>query len=248
MEKQSLSNDVQERYLDATLAAFMEEYVSVMDTGAEQNNGEFPQELDARCRKIIENARKQRRRNQMLRSFMRVCRSAAVLLVVLMCVGTTLFFTVESFRLPVINLIFERMENYTQISSKHTTVMSKTVGMDVDLNDPLKLVLEGAFQLTDIQNNWDNGQLIAQYESPDAKVIFFVEDYSGVLQIDTEDSVVTTPVIMNYEVIMAQKGDRYIIVWADEQTGRAYELCTYGFSELDAVDLCAQTIILFDAE
>jgi ABC-type glycerol-3-phosphate transport system permease component len=142
MEKQSLSNDVKERYLDATLAAFMEEYVSVMDTGAEQSNGEFPQELDARCRKIIENARKQRRRNQMLRSFMRICRSAAVLLVVLMCVGTTLFFTVESFRLPVMNLIFERMENYTQISSKHTTVMSKTVGMDVDLNDPLKLALE----------------------------------------------------------------------------------------------------------
>ena len=248
MEKQSLSNDVQERYLDATLAAFMEEYVSVMDTGAEQNNGEFPQELDARCRKIIENARKQRRRNQMLRSFMRVCRSAAVLLVVLMCVGTTLFFTVESFRLPVMNLVLERTDKYTNIRVPQSQTGNERVGVDMDPNDPLKLVLNEEFDLVEVNNQWDQGMLYAKYENPDTTVVFFVEDAYGVLQIDTEDAVINRPLVMGREVITVVKGDRVSVIWTDEQQHSIFELHTTGLSEAEAAGICADTIILFEGE
>ncbi len=252
MENLNVSKDIQEQYVDATVAAFMEQYADALQVGADQvtadtAHGEFPEALDERCRKLLEQARAKRRRKQILRSCMRVCRSAAVLVLVLMCVGTTLLFTVESFRIPVMNLVFERMDAYTEITSKQAMVMDKKVGTDVDLNDPLRLILEGDFQLTSIENHWEDGQLIAQYESSYAEVIFFVENYSGVLQIDTEDAVVTTPIIMDYEVMMVAKGDRRALVWADEQKGRVYELYTIGFSEIDAADLCAQTIILFNA-
>ena len=240
-----------ERAFEAMRPYFMEQYANALPGGEDQTiaetaHGEFPKELDDRCRKLIAQERGKLRRKRILRSCLRVCRSAAVLALVLMCVGTTLLFTVESFRIPVANMLLEWTDKYVEISSPQSKVMSNEVGKDVDFNDPLRQVLELDFELVDIENHWEYGMLSAEYKSPDATVMFFVGGASGVLQIDTEGATVITPMIMNYEVMMVKKDDSYALTWIDEPHGRMYELYTTGLSELDVAEICSQIILLFE--
>lgn len=96
MEKPEISEKAKEQYLDASVTVFMEQYVELLHGDAELAEGDFPEELDVRCRKLIEQEKEKRSRKRMLHRVVGVCRRAAVFALVLLGLGTTLFLTVES--------------------------------------------------------------------------------------------------------------------------------------------------------
>ena len=107
-------------------------------------------------------------------------------------------------------------------------------------------MLEPDFELTFINNI---GGIIAQYDAPDGRsVVFHINDASGVLQIDTEDSSVTQFLSGGYEVLWAvkEKDNRHIFVWVDEQRERIYQLTMWNIEESEAICICSATVMLYD--
>ena len=241
MEKAKISEEVKEQYLDASVSMFMEQYAALSYTETELVEGNFPEELDARCRTLIKREQEKHRRKQILRRAMRVCRSAAVLVLALLGLGGTLFLGVESIRLPLINKYIEWKGGYVEISSSQDEVVG-----ELDLNDPLRHLLPDEFVLDTIINQWHHGTLMAIYKSPNANVNLFVEDINGVTQIDTEDAVITEISVMGREVLMITEGDSRELHWVDEQQGLIFTLQAQNVSETFLADICTEVIMLFE--
>ena len=245
MEHFKISEELQLQLEEAVVAAFMEQYASHTDADAaveEPAHGEFSAELEARCQKLMKQARAKSRGKKILDGLLRAGRVAAIFALVLLLAGTTLFFSVESFRIDLMNRYIEHKNGYVKISPRDAI----KVGYNVDLDDPLRLMLEPDFELTYINNI---GGIIAEYETPDGRsVVFHINDSSGVLQIDTEDSSVTQFLSGGYEVLWAvkEKDNRHIFVWIDEQKEQIYQLTTWSIPKAEAVSLCSEVIMVYD--
>ena len=243
MENPRMSEETQEQYVDAAVAVFMEQYSNALDESTLQETQDeiFPEELDERCKNLIEKERDKRRRKKILQTCMRMGRRAAVVVLVLLCVGTTLFFTVESFRQPIMNQYIEWKNGYVKVSSFHDNLGNK-----LDLNNPLGEILGEEYKLDYIENAWGTGTLMADYEGPDKDVFLGVDSLHGVLILDTEDSEITSTYVFSYEVMVITKGNRITLSWIDEQKNRVYTLIAHNFTLEEIVDLCAEVIMLFE--
>ena len=245
MEHFKISEERQLQLEEAVVAAFMEKYANCIAADAavkEMAKGEFPAELERRCQKLMKQARAKSRGKKVLHTCLRAGRVAAIFVLVLLLAGTTLFFSVESFRIDLMNRYFEHKNGYVKISPRDAI----KVGHNVDLDDPLRLMLEPDFELTFINNI---GGIIAQYDAPDGRsVVFHINDASGVLQIDTEDSSVTQFLSGGYEVLWAvkEKDNRHIFVWVDEQRERIYQLTMWNIEESEAICICSEVIMVYD--
>lgn len=243
MEQSKISEALQLQLEEAVVAVFMEQYAQYTDGDQPvEDTMDFPAELEERCRKVINRARAKRSGKKILRGCLRVGSRAAIVALVLLLTGTTLFFSVESFRIKLMNRYIEHKNGFVEISPRG----SIKVGCNVDLDDPLRLVLEPDFELTFINNI---GGTTAQYDTPDERcVVFHISDSHGVLQIDTEDSSVTQFLSRGYEILWAvkEKDNRHIFVWVDEQRGRIYQLTMWNIEESEAICICSDTVMLYD--
>ena len=161
MEHFKISEERQLQLEEAVVAAFMEQYAQHTDAEpAVEDTAEFPAELERRCQKLMKQARAKSRGKRVLHTCLRAGRVAAIFVLVLLLTGTTLFFSVESFRIDLMNRYIEHKNGYVKISPRDAI----KVGYNVDLDDPLRLMLEPDFELTFINNI---GGIIAQYDAPD---------------------------------------------------------------------------------
>ena len=244
MEQSKISEALQLQLEEAVVAVFMEQYAQYTDGDQTvEDTMDFPAELEERCRKVINRARAKRSSKKILRGCLRVGRRAAIVVLVLLLTGTTLFFSVESFRINLMNRYIEHKNGYVEITSSNTLKMENNVNLD----DPLRLMLEPDFELTDINNLGIESYIMARYETPDGRIVaFHINESSGVLQIDTEDSSVTQFLSMGYEILWAVKDNRHIFVWVDEQRERVYQLTTWNIEKSEAVSLCSEVVMIYD--
>ena len=139
MEYQKENISARENLEEAIVAAFMDQYAQALDAGIDRKIEEcagdaFPEELDKRCRALIEQANRKAKNKKRIKSALRVLRSAAVVAVVLVGLFSVLFVSVEAFRIPILNFFIEKTDRYWEITA---TPKEAFIPIGYDPEDPL---------------------------------------------------------------------------------------------------------------
>ena len=248
MEKVKLSDATREKVEEATLSAFMEQYGAALNAGIESKMAEcadmqFPPELDKRIRALIAREQAKKRNKQRMNTALRILRSAAAVIAVILCMSSILFVTVEAFRVPVINFFVEQHDGYLELSGTQTT---DSIPSEFNPDNPLAGILTEEYLLTEVSNNWDMGMVFASYSSDNGNNIdFSVEPAQSVALIDKEDAQVNHFSINDCEAYLSSEGDEIRLIWLDGTSEKMFSLCANKVSEEDILSIAERIILTF---
>ena len=126
MDNRKIDQDVYERYVDATVALFMEYYSAERAedmhnelSGNEKIEVELPAELDNRCRTLIKKEHARRKRKEHMKTAMKGLRFVACFAVIVLALASVLFVSVEAIRVPIINYYIKQNDIYWEFSSRN---------------------------------------------------------------------------------------------------------------------------------
>ena len=248
MEYQKENITARERLEEAMVAAFMDRYAQALteeiDKKIEECAGDaFPEELDKRCRALIEQANRKAKNKKRIKSALRVLRSAAVVVLVMLSVCSVLFVSVEAFRIPILNFFIEKTDRYWEITA---TPKEAFIPIGYDPEDPLGGII-GSFTLTSLTGSVESGDLLAIYNLGDDIELALFADYSfGNIQLDGEDATITEIEIAGHAGQMFAEGDRVNLAWLDENIDRIFVICTQNFAEEAVMQVAEEFAGYFD--
>lgn len=234
MEKVTLSESTREKVEEATLSVFMEQYGAALDAGveikmAECADMEFPPELDKRIEKLIATERAKKRNKQRRKTALRVLRSAAAVIIVLLSVSSVLFMTVEAIRIPVMNFFIERTERYWQMSETVDTDMMPKV---FNPENPLDEIIPHDYELIELSGTVETGNLFAKYSNVDNSMIcLFINQFEGNLQVDAEDAAITHSRVAGHDSYTYEEDDFVHIIWQDESISKMFSIYANNVTE-----------------
>ena len=244
MKNLNISEETREKYEDAVVAVFMEQYAAALQAGIQQEldeckDDEFPPELEKRCLDLINKEYAKKKRKAFSKQFLRVCRSAAVIAIVLLSVCSVLFMTVDAFRIPVMNFFIERADRYMQLSGN---VPSNTLPDGFNEENPLEGIIPENFVLVFTDGTWESGYIITDYANESGATFHFViNPSSGNLQIDPEGSKITRTKLLGHDAWISVEGTLVQITWLDESVAKIFALSSTNVSE-DMVLIYAEEI------
>lgn len=245
MENPKFSEDTRDKYIDATVAVFMDQYAAALDEGILEEmaacaDDAFPPELDKRCLVLIEKEYAKQRKAVRTKSFLRVCRSAAVIAIILLSLCSVLFMTVEAFRLPVLNFFIEKTDIYWE-STGHNT--DEIISTTFNEENPLKDILPADYKLIMINGSFDDSQYLALYEKSETTQVFFTANANdGYIQVDTEDAETQQFLISGREAYISTEDTSIRIVWFDPHLGKAFSVCATNSDESFVLTLAEEII------
>lgn len=248
MEYQKEKITARERLEEATVAIFMDRYAQALDAGIDRKIEEcagdaFPEELDNRCRALIEQANRKAKNKKRIKSALRVLRSAAVVTVVLVGLFSVLFVSVEAFRIPILNFFIEKTDRYWEITA---TPKEAFIPIGYDPEDPLGGII-GSFTLTSLTGSVESGDLLAIYNLGDDIELALFADYSfGNIRLDGEDYAVTEITVAGHTGQMYAEGDRVNLAWLDENIDRIFVICTQNIAEEAVMQVAEEFARYFD--
>lgn len=249
MENHKISDATREKYEDAVVSVFMDQYAAALEASIDQEmdacqQNEFPAELDKRCLELIQKEHAKKKRRVWSKQVMRVCRSAAIFAVALLAVCSVLFVSVEAFRIPVMNFFAEQNTRYLQLSGKENT---DAIPEAFDVKNPLDGMIPDGFVLARITGEWGTHFYMAEYSNKEGAEFSLEVIYStGNAQIDSEDAQVTPTKLLGHDAKISKEGNQVQISWLDENLSRIFTISTSNVSE-EAVLFCAEDVAaLFD--
>ena len=219
MENPKISETTREKLEDAAVSVVMEQYAKALDAGINKKMEDcaeevFPEELDKRCRALIQQEYRKAQNRKRRASALRVLRSAAIVAVVMLSLCSVLFVTVDAFRIPVMNFFIEKTDRYQQLSAKTN---EDRVFESFNEANPLDGIIPDGFALVNISGTLEDGNLVAKYSNDNsATIIFFVDHSIGKLQIDDEDAFVSESKVAGHDAKLYVEGDSVRLVWLDE--------------------------------
>lgn len=214
-----------EEYEEALLRLMMNEYMEqegdrlLQEMEALEASGglpEVPPELDARCRKMIADARANGRRKEMVIGFFKTAGRWAAILMITIGLLTSLVFSVEAIRIPVVNFIIEQHEKYAAI------IVSKddmtTEPNNVSVNKPEKSTLEAMVPDSFVMSNSivsDSGSFTYLFQNGSGASISFIARKSNdnSLNIDAENAVVERMAISGCNGVLVRKENILTFMW-----------------------------------
>lgn len=224
-----ISKDAYERYLDATVALFMECYTAMLSFDlreeffASEVDTEFPDELDKRCRTMIKKEYKLQRRRSVGKNIMKGLRYVASFVVVLFALASFLFVSVEAIRVPIINYYVEQGDGYWEFSSR-----SKTTGIELgkmNPEDPLKGLISAEYKLQTMDDRLPAGLTVVYLDSKNNEVFFEIETGKSLTKLDTENAQVAEEcIIRGNKGVVLIKNDRTTIAWGNETGSNTFIL------------------------
>lgn len=227
MNRFNINKEVYERYVDASVALFMECYanvllqnVSIDDNTSDETTDEFPNELDKRCMKMIKKECARRNRQAIIKSATKVLRSVAVITMAILALSSLLFMTVEAVRVPIINFYIEQKDGYWEITGQGGNDQNNDITNSpkpFDKTNPLSEFLPKDYSLVQVIGDTAN-QLIAIYENSAGQQVFFsTVPYDGSIQLDTEDAEFSEQCqILEHEAVLVVKNGTTRLVWIHE--------------------------------
>ena len=249
MNNSNVNKEVYDRYVDATVALFMEYYSADLSDHIHNEMNEsdntdivFPAELDKRCRALIKKECLRYRQKQYLRGLFKSLQYVAIFAVMLLSLSSLLFVTVEAFRIPIINYYIEQKDGYWEISGNTNT--TETAGNNtLDLTDPLASFLPNEYTLLLLEGNSLN-ELTAIYEDADGKQVFFCsESISSVVGIDSEDAQVSKKCqICGQDAVLMVENDDVNLVWLQKDMGLVFTIHAQGLSDTFVMSIAEEII------
>jgi len=109
---------LEEQYEDAYFALLMDAVEELNDQLNRDPTAAVPEEIDRRCRKVINRHFAEQRRSGYWRTTKRVLNRAAIVAAVMMLLFTSAFALSEDFRISALNLLITVEEQYTQLEMK----------------------------------------------------------------------------------------------------------------------------------
>ena len=170
-----------------------------------------------------------------------MCRSAAVVAMVMLSLSSILFMTVEAFRVPIMNFFVEKTDRYWQMTANSE---EDTISAVYNLKNPLDGIIADIFELTHLSGSVEAGDLIAKYnDGNNAEVTLFTDFSVGSLQLDGENAVVTDTTVAGHAAKLYEKEDSIRLVWLDENISRAFSICVVNVTT-ETVTYIAETFAL----
>lgn len=222
------------QYEEIALTLLMDDYAS--EEGAKllkefevaEKNGElpeFPDDLDEKCRKLIDKSFAKRERNNLLTRIGKAALKAAVYVLVFFGLSTVTVLSVEALRVPVLNFFIQHTDAYTSLSADEDRV--ETLGhLDAVKHRLSSLVPEG-YQLA-VEDVTPDGLTSLYYmDAHENLITLLISPSYGQQNIDTEDASVKELDLNGCQAIFVEK-DGYRLVWADPETQIFYDLYASG--------------------
>lgn len=234
-----------EQYEDAAFALLMSEYAEqegnrllreFEEAKAKGEVPEVPAALDAKCRKMIRQAYEKKRCENKVKEFLRAAGRVAAMLFIALGVCTTLVFSVEAVRTPVINFIIEQTEWFTSIdfendmSGEPTQDAVPAAMVDTSLLDAF---IPSGYKLYKSTAK-SNGSIAVIYKSENGgNIVYITTVCEGNLNIDTEEADAKKIEIAGFEGFYIEKDGVIKITWFDIENGVAYQLRANALTEAD---------------
>lgn len=232
-----------ERYDDAAFALMMDEcaenegaaFLAEFQAAAAAGElPELPEDIDRSCRDAIKREYAGRERKVRFRQFRRAAARVAVAVFAVIGLLGTLVFSVDAWRIPVLNFIIEKGETYSLIYNQND---SGRGSVSEELTECLLVLLPEGYYLS---NQVSDGTMIFysyQNESGD-KVQFLISTMGGTHNIDTEDAACSEIVLNDYKAYFIEKNG-YRVIWCNDEN-ILYDIRATGLDKDFFLDLCSK--------
>lgn len=226
-----------EQYEDLALSMLMEDYAQaegerlLREFEEAERNGELPEmpeELDRKCRNLIETSFAKQARGQRLKKIVRMASKAAVYAAVFLGLSTITILSVDALRMPVLNFLMDQSGRYSTVVYQNDPVTQIPEG------DPVLARFESnlpeGYQVVD--SNIDNANGFIYCENADKRSInlFFTKAVGG-LNIDAEVTEYIDLSFCGYEAVFWEKNG-HNLMWLDDDSEIVYTLFSNGLDEI----------------
>lgn len=225
-----------EQYEDLALSMLMEDYAQAEGERllrefeeAERNGGlpEMPEELDRKCRNLIETSFAKQARGQRLKKIVRMASKAAVYAAVFLGLSTITILSVDALRMPVLNFLMDQSGRYSTVVYQNDPVTEIPEGDPVLARFESNLPKE--YQIVDKSTRNSHGAVYCENTVQDLLCLLSTKSNGG-LNIDAEITEYTDLNFSGYEAVFWEK-DGYSLMWLDENTEIVYTLFANGLEE-----------------
>lgn len=246
MDNRKIDQDVYERYVDATVALFMEYYSAARAedmheklVGNEKIKVAFPSALDERCRVLIKKEHARRQRKQRIKSLAKGFRYAASFGIILLALASVLFVSVEAIREPIINYYISLSDKYLEIS--HSGNVDISNANSIDWKDPLAKLVPKGYTLS-MQYENQQGSVVAIYDNETSESIFFMLDpVNDIKRIDTENAQnIRSLQIAGCDGVLIAKNGEVTIAWGSEQLNKTFSITSTILSETEVINIAEE--------
>lgn len=224
-----------EQYEEAAISLLMDKLAEAEGAGllrefeeASQNGTamEIPAELDAKCRKLIEETFAKQKRGLRLKRIVAPIAKAAVIVLLLLGLSTATVLSVDALRIPVLNFLADQSGRYSSVifnnhSDAHDPA-SDNVAARLENNLP-----EG---YSVVQNSivGSSGTIVCSNAENHLIYLEVTQTECG-LNVDTEDNEYTNAEFGDYQAVFQDKGG-YHLRWLNENGQTVYTLVAKGIS------------------
>ena len=125
--KEERRKQLLDEFEEASLSLLMDEYAEIdgerlwLEFEEADKAGDipdFPEDLDQKCKQIIQHSHAKHVWNMRLKHILRVSSKAAIITLVIIGIATSLVLSVDAFRIPVLNFILKHSERYSSIMQR----------------------------------------------------------------------------------------------------------------------------------
>lgn len=243
MDKRKIDQDVYDRYVDATVALFMEYYCATLSEDIHQqfddmqtNESTFPDALDIRCRTAIKKEYAMRKRKQHIKSLLKGLRYVASFAIVLLALASILFVSVEAIRVPIINYYISQNDQYLEFTSRQSDEAGSIENINAE--GPLAGILPEEYELISLDNILPT-RITAIYKNSNGDCLYFSIDTSAtILRVDSENTQTVKAInICGCDGILVTKDGTTTITWGYESDEKTFMLASSELTETELVKL-----------
>lgn len=246
-----------ERYMDASVELFMECYAGVI-TGDLRSDDEpvepVPERLILQCKNQIKAFQRRRRLSAVVRCTGKVIKSAAVLTVAFLAIGSFLFITVEAVRKPILNFYIQKNDGNWVLSDTPLDTdnpMYNAPESGFDKKDPLGSFLVNEFQLYSLEGTLEDGMTAVYLKGDEGKGVSFHSATDDVqVSFNTEEATVTELEISGFTAIMSSRTDKHSVylIWHRTDLNMYFSLNSDCLSEEELISMAESLNYLIKAE
>lgn len=208
----------------------MEEYKILKEYEEAKQNGTLPEmaeELDAKCRDLIDEAFGNDRHRAGLKRIGTVVVKAAMVVLILFGLSSVTVLSIDAFRVPVLNYLVGRNGKYTSISSGEIVYAEQNTLKNV-IQRVNSVIPEGYEQISSISMD---AQYSVVYQNANNHVIYFTyTKESCTLNIDAEDASCTSLNFGDFPAVFSETNGCKLI-WEDTQSNATCTLFADGMEE-----------------
>ena len=205
----------------------MDEYKILKEYEEAKQNGtlsEMPDELDRKCRELIDEAFGTSRRKSFTKRISSTITRAAVVVLVLLGLSTVTVLCVDAFRIPVLNILLDNSGRYGAVVLG-PNIQAEAVAT-ASVAERFESSIPAAYRL--VSREFHDAHGAVTYMNDDGYLICLIynSDQNGI-NVDAENAEYTPVEFGDYYGLFREK-DGYGLMWLDSENGIIYQLWANG--------------------